>query len=113
MAITQANNIDLIKEEKIPGWVFFQENRFLGRIHGNTFWNIKGKLDENFPYDDFLFDPLVYTINHPQDLAGKFNGTIGKGQISLAWEQSGATIEGRSPIGDFEIKGETFVDYSP
>ncbi len=97
----------------IPGWVFFQEDRFQARIHGNTFWNIRGKLDEKFPLDDFLFDPLVLTLNRPDDFTGKFNGTIGQGQISLAWENSVATITGRSPVGDFEIKGESEVSYSP
>ena len=113
MAITWTNNIDPQKAEKIPGWVFFQENRLQARIHGNTFWNIKGTLEENFPIEDFLFDPIVLTLNHPQDYDGNFTGTIGRGEISMSWEKSGATINGRSPVGDFEIKGQSYVNYSP
>lgn len=100
-------------KDMIPGWAFVDGDRLRARIHGNTFWNIKGKLDEKFPLDEFLFDPLIFTLNQPDDFAGKFNGTVGQGQISLAWEKSGATIIGRSPVGDFEVSGETLVDYSP
>ena len=113
MAITWANNIDPLKAQKIPGWIFFEENRLRARIHGNTFWNIKGTLEENFPIDDFLFDPIVLTLNQIQDYEGNFTGTIGRGEISLLWDKSGATINGRSPVGDFEIKGQTIVDYAP
>ena len=112
MVITQANTIDLIKSEKIPGWAYFEGNRLQARIHGNTYWNIKGELDEKFPIGEFLFDPLILTLNHPTDFEGKFNGTIGKGQISLGWEKSGATIIGRSPVGDFEVNGKTTIDWS-
>ena len=113
MAITQANKIDLIKSDKIPGWVFIEEDRFQARVHGNTFWNIKGKLDERYPIDESLFDPVIFTLNVPHDFEGTFNGTIGNGQIFLAWEKSGATITGRSPVGDFEVKGESSIRYSP
>ena len=30
-----------------------------------------------------------------------------RGQISLLWEKSGATITGRSGVGDFVVKGES------
>ena len=96
-------------KDMIPGGVFLNEDRLRARIHGNSYRNIKCKLDEEFPLDEFLFDPLVFTLNRPDDFAGKFNGTVGQGRISLAWENSGATIMGRSPIGDFEVKGETYV----
>ena len=103
----------MIKKEKVPGWVFLTGERFQARITGNSFWNIKGKLDEKFPLEDFVFDPLTFSLNQPEDFAGNFNGTIGKGEINLAWEKSGATMYGRSAVGDFEIKGQTHVDYSP
>ncbi|KAK3835437.1 MAG: hypothetical protein JOS17DRAFT_737159 [Linnemannia elongata] len=99
-------------KEQIPGWVFFSENRLQGRVHGNTYWNIKGELDEKFPIDDLLFDPLIYTLNHPTDFDGPFSGRIGRGEILLKWERSGATITGRSGLGDFEVKGKTRVDWS-
>ncbi|KAL9625989.1 MAG: hypothetical protein Q9204_007675 [Flavoplaca sp. TL-2023a] len=99
--------------EKIPGWAFFAGDTLLARVHGNTFWKIKGKLDEKLPIDDFLFDPLRFTLSHPIDFEGTFNGTIGKGEVSLAWEKSGATITGKSPVGDFEVKGESTIDFSP
>ena len=102
-----------MKTEQIPGWIFFTADTFRARIHGNTFWNLRGKLDDKFPFDDFLFDPLIFSLNRPDDFAGTFNGTIASGQFSLAWENSGATIMGRSPIGDFEIKGSSEVSYSP
>ena len=60
-----------------------------------------------------LFDPLLFKLNYPENFAGNFNGTVGQGQISIAWEDSGATIIGRSPVGDFEVSGKTIVDYSP
>ncbi|KAH8662409.1 hypothetical protein BX600DRAFT_498942 [Xylariales sp. PMI_506] len=110
---TWANDLDLVKAEKIPGWAYFEGETFRARIHGNTFWNVKGKLKEPFPLDDFLFDPLLFTLNHPEDFSGEFNGTIGRGQISLTWEKSGATIVGRSPVGDFEVAGKSEIDYSP
>ncbi|KAF9149302.1 hypothetical protein BG015_008899 [Linnemannia schmuckeri] len=100
-------------QEQVPGWVFFNQNRIQGRVHGNTFWNIKGELKENFPMDDFMFDPVTYTLNHPADFEGPFSGKIGRGEITLKWERSGATITGRSPIGDFEVEGKTYVDWSP
>ena len=82
-------------------------------MHGNTFWNILGELDDPFPIDEFLFDDLILTLNRPEDFDGNFTGTIGRGEISLLWDKSGATINGRSPIGDFTIKGQTHVAYSP
>ncbi|KAF9373279.1 hypothetical protein CPB97_000675 [Podila verticillata] len=100
-------------EEKIPGWVFFEENRLRARVHGNTFWNVQGKLEEKFPVDDFLFDPVVFALNRPEDFQGPFTGHIGRGEIRLKWEESGATITGRAPIGDFDIKGDSHIDYSP
>ena len=63
----------------IPEWAFIQSDRLLARIHGNTFWNIKGTLDQKFPLDEFLFDPLLFKLNHPEDFRGKFNGTVGQG----------------------------------
>lgn len=93
--------------------MFFAQTTVQARIHGNTFWNIKGALDDPFPMDEFLFDPLIFTLSHPQDFDGNFTGTIGRGEISLTWEKSGATINGRSPIGDYTVKGQTHVDYSP
>ncbi|KAK0511650.1 hypothetical protein JMJ35_006223 [Cladonia borealis] len=100
-------------KDMIPGWAFIDGDRLRARTHGNTFWNIKGTLDQKFPLDEFLFDPLIFTLKRPDDFAGNFNGTVGQGQISLAWENSGATIIGRSPVGDFEVSGKTLVDYSP
>lgn len=100
-------------QEKIPGWVFFNENRIQGRIHGNTYWNIKGELEEKLPVDDLLVDPVVYALNHPTDFEGPFSGRIGGGEIFLRWEKSGATITGRSGQGDYEVKGKTRVDWSP
>ncbi|KAL2065140.1 hypothetical protein VTL71DRAFT_4281 [Oculimacula yallundae] len=102
-----------IEQEKIPGWVFLEGKRFQARIHGNTFWNVKGELDENFPIEDFLLDPLIFSLNHPADFEGSFSGRIGRGEVNLKWEKSGATIVGRSGAGDFEIKGKTRVDWSP
>ncbi|KAF9959299.1 hypothetical protein BGZ72_009876, partial [Mortierella alpina] len=99
-------------EERAPGWLFLEENRLQARIHGNTYWNIRGQLDEKFPIDDFLFDPSIFTFNHPKDFEGPFSGRIGRGEVNLKWE-SGATITGRSPIGDFEVKGKSYVAYSP
>lgn len=100
-------------EEKVPGWIFFEQNRIQARIHGNTFWNVKGSLEEKFPVDDFLFDPVTLTFKHQMDFDGPFTGHIGRGQLLLKWEKSGATITGRAPIGDFKVKGETYVDHSP
>ena len=113
MATTWADYIDPLKAEKIPGWAFFEQDRFQARIHGNSFWNIKGKLEENFPIGDFLFDPIILSLNHPQDFEGNFTGTIGRGEISLSWDKSDATIVGRSPVGDFTVKGQSVVDYAP
>ena len=105
--------IAIIKREEIPGWLFFEGDTLRARIHGNSFWNIKGKLGQKFPRDDFLFDPLTFGLNNPTDFAGPFNGTVGEGFISLLWKQSGASIRGRSPIGDFVISGESTVDFGP
>ncbi|KAG0270772.1 hypothetical protein BGZ95_001547, partial [Linnemannia exigua] len=66
-----------------------------------------GKLEEKFPVDDFLFDPLTFTFNHPKDFEGPFKGHIGRGEIFLKWEKSDASIRGRAPIGDFSVTGET------
>ena len=88
------------------------QDKFQAGIRRDTSWNIRGNLDEKFPFDDFFFDDLIFKLSQPQDFAGNFTGTIGKGQISLAWEQSGATIFGRSSVGEFEIKGQTHVDYA-
>ncbi|KAG0273238.1 hypothetical protein BGZ97_010767, partial [Linnemannia gamsii] len=71
-----------------------------------------GKLEEKFPVDDFLFDPVVLTFNRPQDFEGSFTGRVGRGEILLKWEKTGATLTGRAPIGDFEVKGETYINYS-
>ncbi|KAG0274392.1 hypothetical protein BGZ96_004353 [Linnemannia gamsii] len=100
-------------EEKAPGWVFFEENSIRARIHGNTYWNLRGKLEEKFPVDDFLFDPLTFTFNYPKDFEGPFKGHIGRGEFLLKWEKSDASIRGRAPIGDFSVTGETHVNYSP
>ncbi|OAG20575.1 hypothetical protein CC77DRAFT_1020258 [Alternaria alternata] len=98
--------------ERIPGWVFFEGKHFMGRIHGNTFWRIKGELADDFPVEDFLNDPLVFTLNHPQDFEGEFTGEFGNGQMKMNWT-SGATITGRSGLSDHTIKGKTTIDYSP
>ncbi|KAF9977040.1 hypothetical protein BGZ73_007153 [Actinomortierella ambigua] len=100
-------------EEKVPGWVFLEENRLQARVHGNTFWNIKGKLDEKVEFDEHLFDPVIFTLNSPEDFKGRFKGHAGRGEFLLKWEKSGATIVGRSPIGDYFFTGESWVDYSP
>ncbi|PVH89461.1 hypothetical protein DL98DRAFT_402124, partial [Cadophora sp. DSE1049] len=99
--------------EQVPGWLFFDGMRIQGRIYGNTFWNIKGELDDQFPIKEFFLDSLTYTLNHPMDYDGAFTGTIGRGQVELKWEKSGATIGGRAGVGDFTIKGETHIDWSP
>ena len=100
-------------QEKIPGWIFFEQNRVQGRIHGSSYWNIKGELDENFPMDELLLDPVTYSLNYPTDFDGPFSGHIGRGEIILKWEKSGATITGRSGQGDFDVKGKTHVNWSP
>ncbi|KAG0373977.1 hypothetical protein BGX24_010986 [Mortierella sp. AD032] len=100
-------------KEQIPGWAFFDQNQLQGRIHGNTFWNIKGQLEEKLPLDELLFDPVIYALNKPQDYEGSFSGRIGRGEIVLTWKKSGATITGRSGQGDYEVKGKTYVDWSP
>ncbi|KAF9368005.1 hypothetical protein CPC16_005805 [Podila verticillata] len=100
-------------EEKIPGWVHFDQNRIQARVYGNSYWNIKGKLEETFPVDEQLFEHLTFVLNRPEDFEGPFSGRIGRGEISLKWEKSGATITGRSPLGDFNVKGNTYVDWSP
>ena len=111
-----ANNNDPIKSERIPGWLFINGDSFQARIHGNTFWNVKGKLSEKFLLDEYLFDPLIFTLNHPADFEGSFNGTFGKDQVSLVWEKSGATIGSNRQTGldqAIEVKGETKIDWSP
>jgi hypothetical protein len=84
----------------------------MGRIHGNTFWQIKGELADDFPLEDFLFDPLFFTLNQPQEFEGEFTGEFGNGQMKMNWT-SGATIVGRSPLDDITIKGKTIIDYLP
>ncbi|OWP06901.1 twin-arginine translocation pathway signal sequence domain protein [Marssonina coronariae] len=101
------------KREQIPGWIYFDGQRMQARIHGNTFWNIKGELGEDFPQGEFLFDPLIFSLNHPNDFEGDFTGEIGRGEINLKWEKTGATITGRSPVGDFKVNGKTRIDWSP
>ncbi|PBP22574.1 hypothetical protein BUE80_DR006439 [Diplocarpon rosae] len=101
------------KQENIPGWIFFDGQKIQARIHGNTFWNIKGELMDQFPMDEFLFDPLIFSLNHPNDFEGEFTGQIGRGEITLQWEKSGASIKGRSSVGDYTIKGKTHIDWSP
>ncbi|KAI6710437.1 hypothetical protein JHW43_007045 [Diplocarpon mali] len=98
------------KREQIPGWIYFDGQRMQARIHGNTFWNIKGELGEDFPQGEFLFDPLIFSLNHPNDFEGDFTGEIGRGEINLKWEKTGATITGRSPVGDFKVNGKTRID---
>lgn len=66
---------------------------------------------EKIPVGEALFDPVIFSLTIPNDMAGAFNGTIGKGQISLAWDKSGATITGRSRYGDFEVKGGSLINY--
>lgn len=103
----------MLKQEQIPGWLFLDGKRLQGRIHGNTFWNIKGELSEALPIDELLLDPLIYKLNHPTDFEGDFKGRIGRGEAILTWEKSGASIIGRSGYGDFEFTGKTYVDWSP
>jgi hypothetical protein len=100
-------------KEQIPGWIFLVQDTFQARVHGNTFWNVKGTLEEEFPLEDFFFDPLLFTFKNPEDFSGTFTGAIGRGQISLVWEKSNATMVGRSPVGDFQITGTTKIDYRP
>ncbi|KAH7364633.1 hypothetical protein BKA65DRAFT_546502 [Rhexocercosporidium sp. MPI-PUGE-AT-0058] len=102
-----------ITQERIPGWLYFDGKRLQGRIHGNTFWNIKGELAKDFPIHEFLMDPVIFTLNHPTDFDGAFTGEIGRGEVSLKWEKSGATITGRSGAGDYTVEGKTHVDWSP
>ncbi|KAF5132799.1 hypothetical protein E5D57_003420 [Metarhizium anisopliae] len=99
--------------EEIEGWILFTEQKLQARIHGNTFWNVKGKLDDKFPVGSFKFEPVTFTLRRPEDYNGRFTGHAGRGEIVLRWEKSGATIAGRSPIGDFFLKGESYIDYSP
>jgi len=80
----------------------------MGRLHGNTFWKIKGDLADDFPLEDFLFDPLMFTFNHHEDFEGEFTGEFGNGQMKMNWT-SGAAIFGRSFLGDTTIKGKTTV----
>ncbi|KAG0003994.1 hypothetical protein BGZ80_006364 [Entomortierella chlamydospora] len=99
-------------QENIPGYIFFEDKRIHGRIHGPTFWHIRGKLQDELSLEALLVDPVIYSLNRPQDLEGSFTGSIGRGEVTLKWE-SGATIVGRTNVGDFDIKGETHVEYSP
>ncbi|KAH9220355.1 hypothetical protein DL95DRAFT_290092, partial [Leptodontidium sp. 2 PMI_412] len=101
------------QQEEIPGWIYFDGKRFQGRIHGNTYWNIKGELDEALPIDELLIDPVVFKLNHPTDFDGEFTGHIGRGEAVLKWEKTGASISGRSGHGDFAFKGKTYIDWSP
>ncbi|KAG4413108.1 hypothetical protein IFR04_013760 [Cadophora malorum] len=107
------SDVPNIQAERIPGWLFLDGKRLQGRIHGNTFWNIKGELDEPFPIEEFLLDPHIYTLNHRTDYDGEFTGKIGRGQAELKWEISGATVIGRAGVGNFTLKGKTRVDWSP
>ncbi|KAF9320278.1 hypothetical protein BG003_006668 [Podila horticola] len=99
-------------EGKLPGYLYLEDKRIIGRIHGPTFWHIKGELQDKMPLDSLLIDPVIYSLNHPLDLEGSFTGSIGRGEITLKWK-SGATITGRAGYGDFNIKGETYVEHSP
>ncbi|KAH6709677.1 hypothetical protein BKA61DRAFT_489226, partial [Leptodontidium sp. MPI-SDFR-AT-0119] len=101
------------QQEEIPGWIYFDGKRFQGRIHVNTYWNIKGELDEALPIDELLIDPVVFKLNHPTDFDGEFTGHIGRGEAVLKWEKTGASISGRSGHGDFAFKGKTYIDWSP
>ncbi|KAG0275243.1 hypothetical protein BGZ97_010344 [Linnemannia gamsii] len=100
-------------EEKVPAWIFFKWNQIQARPYTDEDWTIVGWLEEKFPVSDFLFDPVILTFNKPKDFAGPFTGRVGRGEILLRWEESGATITGRAPIGDYEISGETYLSSPP
>jgi len=51
-------------------------------------------------------------LGHPQDYDGRFGGTVEMGEILLTWKKSGATIVGRSPVGDFMLNGTSYIDFS-
>lgn len=108
------NRTKAAQGERIPGWVFIEQNRLQGRIHGRTFWNVKADLSESFPLDEVLFDPVVFELNRPEDYSGDFVGSITDGIFSLQWQKSGATITGRTAVtGVYTIRGVGRTDYSP
>lgn len=100
--------MDMIKTEQISGWAFITGVSFEARSHDNMFWGIRGILDEKFPIDEFLFDPITFTFSHLGDFVGKFNGTVGSGEISLKWK-SGGTMRGESSVGDYEVTGQSTI----
>ncbi|KAG0260475.1 hypothetical protein DFQ27_003503 [Actinomortierella ambigua] len=99
-------------EEKMPGYVFLAENHLRAEPLDNLDWIVLGKLEDEIPKDPFKFQPVTYTLNKPQDFEGEFEGHVGRGEISLVWKKSGASMIGRSPIGDFKVKGTSVVLYT-
>ncbi|KAG0260479.1 hypothetical protein DFQ27_003507 [Actinomortierella ambigua] len=95
-------------EEKVPGSIFFSENRLQGQPLENSYWMLIGQLNEQIPKEAFKLAPVIYTMNGLQDFEGEFEGYVGRGEIRLKWS-SGATIQGRSDKGDFKVSGRSFV----
>ncbi|KAF9579517.1 hypothetical protein BGW38_004196 [Lunasporangiospora selenospora] len=99
------------KVQELPGYVFIDNDRIVARVHGPTFWHIKGELSKTIELDT-LFDPVTFTLNHPVDFDGPFTGSISEGEIVLRWK-SGATITGRSDYGNYEVSGVAKAWFTP
>ncbi|KAG0269580.1 hypothetical protein DFQ27_003043, partial [Actinomortierella ambigua] len=96
-------------EEKLPGFLEIDANRFNGRLYERTFWSLAGYFEEKLSDDRMLLPGLTYKFKNPQDFEGPFEATFGGGEAKLEWRKSGASITGGSPIGDKTVKGKAHL----
>ncbi|KAF9165981.1 hypothetical protein DFQ26_008915 [Actinomortierella ambigua] len=99
-------------EQELPGYLHLIENEIRGGVEVPTFWSLEGKLEEKLLEYPMFLPGLMYKFNDPKDFEGPFEATFGRGEAKLEWHRSGASITGRSPIGDRKVKGEARILYA-
>ncbi|KAF9161504.1 hypothetical protein DFQ26_004497 [Actinomortierella ambigua] len=99
-------------EESVPGFVYINKNFIRGRVSDDS-WGLIGTLEQKLPLEGFKFKHMTFTMDKAEDFIGRFEGFIGRGQIVLKWPKSGASIVGRSVVGDFPVSGTSRISKKP
>ncbi|KAF8724897.1 hypothetical protein AX14_008486 [Amanita brunnescens Koide BX004] len=105
-----SNPVETENREKVIGYISFEGDHILGHPHDVSIWTLIGTLNERLPVS-VKINPVDYKFNEVEDLNGKFEGHIGFGNLHIKYLKSGATITGRASVGDYDIKGETWIAY--
>ncbi|KAF9162491.1 hypothetical protein DFQ26_003513 [Actinomortierella ambigua] len=94
-------------EREVQGTVLLKGSKIRG-LPQTERWVIVGNLEEGIPKEPLELKWLTFTMNDFKDFEGKFEGHVGR-EVLLRWTETGASIQGQSDYGDFEVSGTSRV----